>query len=76
MFEDYELYSGKDKQFRKHVKLNINRQLLLQNLAVADIVVNFLAANYYLLEEKKQSRLSNKQRQSFKYCFEYLLVFC
>ena len=49
VFEDYELFSKRDVGFRQMVKLNVNRQLLLGNMGVEDIVIDFLGANYYLL---------------------------
>jgi hypothetical protein len=69
MFEDYTLNTTISKAALKNSRLNINRQLLLHNIGIHEVVINLLASNFYHLESKTVSQLSRKLRNIFDISF-------
>lgn len=76
MYDNYVLFSEKDKKFRTTSNLNINRQLLIQNMGVHDVILTFLSDNFYLLDEKTKKKPTKIQKYAFEECLEFLYNFC
>lgn len=61
---------------KRYGERDINRQLLLHNIAAHNVLLDLLKTNYYLLEGKTKKDLSKKHKEIFELVFEFLGDFC
>jgi hypothetical protein len=69
LYDGYSLNAEQNRRFRKTAKLSINRQLLVLNLSVHEVVLDLLNSNFYLLELKERHEVPAKIREVFEVSF-------